>query len=1225
MFSTPTSRFRTRKAAAAFAAVLLTPLTAYPSSTDAIWIDLGADSSWLTAGNWSTNIVPNSFDSIARFNYLSGKPIAILGSSSIALSVLEMSDPMFSAVVGGTINLGGQATIFADGNNCDLPNTVFLFSAVDPSTGATGNNIGGSGSLATSIVGTLGLNKTGDSHIRIDSPQYYSGTTTISGGGKIITTVGDLAFGQSSNPISLNDGSILVAVQDWNTSRTIYVDSGGGSIWWAGIQQTVSFDGNFAGEGTLTLNGFGGSVGAGTVASANSFTGTLNVAGGTVILHAGGAFASAAAAQNSGTLILDNSVSGSSVDRLPNAASLTMRGSALSLVGSSTGYSETIGPLVLDGGVSFITVNPGDGWAQASFGNLTRNNGAGVVFRGGGLGAGGTTITLNNGTSLLVKGIIPFAYVNNNYYEGYSSPESPDNLLATYGPNGVTPITSYVSSPGTSTLNLNDNVMISSYGTVNAPGTRYCNALVLSAPWDSLWSAGTGMTLSGGTINIDSGVVLSAHAGYVNSGVFPPNSFPGNIVNANLAFGSRQAVIMTPSAITLNGVISGSGGLTKIGGRTAQFAGANTYTGTTILNGFVRFVLPTGQTVYDGTSPGPFGLDTSPIVLYGGGVSPINWDGSASGTGQAHLISNNSGSVAFNRAMELRGNAALRNIGAGTVVWGGTITLSDPSTILTFLTSSATAHMVVTGTISGPGHVVARATAEQNNQTWVDLLNANTFTGGFELSGGTVGIGHDQALGSGTVHLAASSMIYALGGARNLANPFVIINGTLSIGGSQPLTLSGPIIGRGGDYFLDVTNTATTTFAGNMTGGGFVKRGSGTLVVSGDNLFSGVLSVGDGTVAGGMVILRSDRATGLGVGATIVESGQNALALDGGITIGQELLYLKGEGINNAGALRNLSGSNTWGGIVRPTAVYSGVGTANPVLVSQSATVGVDAGTLTIDSVILGVDGGAANASGGTVFLANSIGLHKTGPGALVVGSDVISTAVGSASYNWNGAIVVTGSLDIQSGTVQIKPNSGIATIASGRSVVDVGSLNIAGGPSAPTAKLDLSSNGLVVDYSGSSPLDSIRQLIRAAYASGAWNGNGITSSLADASHYALGYGEAADLGLSSLFGDPLDSTTVIVRYTYYGDADCDGDVDNADFGRFFSHFNTPSGAVWFDGDFDYDQDVDNADFGLFFANFNNTPLPAADTLIGLASLPEPSFTLLLTVLTTTLLARRRL
>src|SRR5690349_12616781 len=75
-----------------------------------------------------------------------------------------------------------------------------------------------------------------------------------------------------------------------------------------------------------------------------------------------------------------------------------------------------------------------------------------------------------------------------------------------------------------------------------------------------------------------------------------------------------------------------------------------------------------------------------------------------------------------------------------------------------------------------------------------------------------------------------------------------------------------------------------------------------------------------------------------------------------------------------------------------------------------------------------------------------------------------------------------------------------------------------------PQVKLDLSDNDLIVDYSGTSPLSTIKSQIITAYGSGTWTGNGVTSAnagsiAADSGNMhktGLGYGEAsAVLGIS--------------------------------------------------------------------------------------------------------------
>src|SRR4030095_15096770 len=92
--------------------------------------------------------------------------------------------------------------------------------------------------------------------------------------------------------------------------------------------------------------------------------------------------------------------------------------------------------------------------------------------------------------------------------------------------------------------------------------------------------------------------------------------------------------------------------------------------------------------------------------------------------------------------------------------------------------------------------------------------------------------------------------------------------------------------------------------------------------------------------------------------------------------------------------------------------------------------------------------------------------------------------------------------------------------------------------------------------------------------------------------HTAIGYAEASALGLTSFLGNPITVPSVVVRYTYAGDADLDGDTDGLDIGRWAQNFTGElSGGptatrVWVQGDWDYDGDVDGIDAGLWAGSF---------------------------------------
>jgi hypothetical protein len=162
---------------------------------------------------------------------------------------------------------------------------------------------------------------------------------------------------------------------------------------------------------------------------------------------------------------------------------------------------------------------------------------------------------------------------------------------------------------------------------------------------------------------------------------------------------------------------------------------------------------------------------------------------------------------------------------------------------------------------------------------------------------------------------------------------------------------------------------------------------------------------------------------------------------------------------------------------------------------------------------------------------------------------------------------------------------------AGGNKVLSTRALEILG-----SGVLDMTDEDMIIDYTGATPLATIRGYIASGYAGRAWNGIGINSSTAaaDASHKtALGYGESVNVvgpGGGVFSGISVDNTAVLVKYTYYGDSDLDGDADGVDIGRWASNFTGELGGTgtlrWGQGDWDYDGDVDGVDSGLWAQAF---------------------------------------
>jgi hypothetical protein len=138
---------------------------------------------------------------------------------------------------------------------------------------------------------------------------------------------------------------------------------------------------------------------------------------------------------------------------------------------------------------------------------------------------------------------------------------------------------------------------------------------------------------------------------------------------------------------------------------------------------------------------------------------------------------------------------------------------------------------------------------------------------------------------------------------------------------------------------------------------------------------------------------------------------------------------------------------------------------------------------------------------------------------------------------------------------------------------------------------LDLGSNDMIVHNNTLASI--VGEIYQGFNASGTpLTGNGLTSSAAaSTSNTALG-AEANTSGTGALVttfdGQTVTSTDILVKYTYFGDADLSGTINATDYQLIDNGFNTggtPNG--WFSGDFNYDGVVNGDDYTLIDNAFN--------------------------------------
>jgi autotransporter-associated beta strand protein len=265
------------------------------------------------------------------------------------------------------------------------------------------------------------------------------------------------------------------------------------------------------------------------------------------------------------------------------------------------------------------------------------------------------------------------------------------------------------------------------------------------------------------------------------------------------------------------------------------------------------------------------------------------------------------------------------------------------------------------------------------------------------------------------------------------------------------------------------------------------------------------------------------------------------------------------------------------------------------------------------------VEQGNVTFTGGTL----ASGVFDVFPGAAAtVASTLAGAAGGSVTKNGAGTLTVSSANAYAGGTTV---TAGTLVLANADATAG-GSVNIADGALAQaqaglskaitvttlatnaTGKFDLTDNSMVIKG-----LDAtqVRGLINGAFNAGHWNGaTGLDSSTAGANAggtTAIGYGTAGFLNKSSFKGvSPLNTTDVLVKYTYYGDSDLSGATNLDDFTLFLGGYQN-SGTTWAQGDYDYSGLVTLDDFTLFLKGYQQQGAPLSELEALIDSVPMTS------------------
>ncbi len=785
-----------------------------------------------------------------------------------------------------------------------------------------------------------------------------------------------------------------------------------------------------------------------------------------------------------------------------------------------------------------------------------------------------------------------------------------------------------------------------------------------------------------GTVNLTTGITAASltfnHTGY-------------SIGGGSLTLSGDTPTITTGEGViaTIHSGLSGTAGMTKTGAGKLTLGSAPGYSGTTTINdGTLQF----GYTAaFAGNvainSPGTLIL-TSTAQIVGSSLFTLSGDGALviGGTNNTRMILQGTGSTTYTgditvqagSIFEARSFFSSTTGNSVTVESGGELRIQFEATSINALNGAGLVQSVsgaqtltigksggsgnFSGIMRNNGSVLSLTKSGAGIQT---LSGANTYTGATNINGGTLKAGADNTFSANSAIILANTSGVSLD-----LDGFNQTVGSIAGGG-----ITGGNIALGSGTLTSGGNNSSTTFAGVIsgTGGALVKTGTGTLTLSGTNIYDGGTMISKGG-------LQLNNASAAGSGAITLndantDAANTTLTLATGIYANAITVANQGAGVSTISTLATTGTIAFNGGIaLNKNTTFSTPGLSSWLTLESTGTLFSGTGTLTINSasasnfaVILN-SGSSTNFTGDVVVngnaklearnLLNPDGIAKTAgnnmrvDGWLYLSGGANSTTVnaltgsGNIGTRWNGQSVLTvgqggGSGDfsgvIQNGTpitsqttALTKVGTGIQTLSgantyTGATAVNGGTLLVNGSTHVSStftvgASGTLGGTGTIgggVNVSGVlSPGASIESLATGA----------LTMNLGSTFAYEVGADHSADLlvvnGTLSLTGTNLglDSATQLNLA-----------LDNWSFGDKLTLISYTGGAIT--GGFDGYADDTSYLFGSneWFFNYddlapglNYQDEATGNRFITMTLIPEPGTALLGSLGLLALLRRRR-
>ncbi|MCG3147566.1 MAG: hypothetical protein PCFJNLEI_01006 [Verrucomicrobiae bacterium] len=732
-----------------------------------------------------------------------------------------------------------------------------------------GGDVNGIWDSTLTLVGTPVVTFDHDAVLATGFNFLYAGSFHMSlvgtNGNRTITLGGDILAEPDSTTRILTIGNTTAGknldVDLGGVTRTLTINSGSlhflNSIGNGGIIK----------EGGATLS----------IAGATTYSGDTVVNRGILSLTgANGAIAnSAVTLDGGGNVRFDSSANG--VVGTTRVGSLLLNKGTLSVVGNATANSvDGIGGALIVGAGSISTVSIGANLArnaQLSAGSFVRAAGSSVVLlRGSGLGtntiasttAGGANMTFGTAPTLLgggggagttTIGILVGALGETNTSGSGSGLVTYDS---TYGVRLLNAATEYTAGITSGQTQLDNVRYVNTSGAGVITNILSANTTINSLSFQ-LSGAGTntGVAILGDTLSRQ--LVLNSGAIFVQQSLVLDHASDAMILsNLTLNLNGREGVFTaftaglnqgnTPGRLEIYGVITNDdgNGVTFAGGSGQIMVGGgttNAYTGVTTLNSGILLLAKTiqnisvpgdlvinGGTLLKNTEAIP---DTANLTL-NGGTFVMDSTLSSGNNGHSETINNltmNGGNLSYSSsgsgaALNINGAALinsndLRSQTGGDVTVAGLTTLNGGRIVVPISSSTANVNAIFTF------YDIVINTPASGVYTGIVFFSHGSNRAGKLVLNGNLTVNANLA-NPNTVALANTN--------NSLANV-----GHIALSGNRTMTIGN------GPGAVDVEIAVTITNEGAAIGG-LIKSGAGTLLLSGNNLYTGPTVVSNGTL-----------------------------------------------------------------------------------------------------------------------------------------------------------------------------------------------------------------------------------------------------------------------------------------------------------------------------------------------------------------------------------------